>query len=347
MRKSVIRLAAEVSLTALAVGISMAPQAASAKDAQGRYVIAVSLQAETEQVWHFWVSAMEAQAAKRNAVIKVQYYNRDVVKQAGQIEQQLAQLPDAFIFNSFIGDASAPMIDAIREEGIPIVGFDDTIPNSAPDFYVIRDNKQVGVLQAELALKYAPSGNYAFINGGPQWSGYHSIKEGHASVLEGNADVQNVFEQNADWDPLKAQSLAENALSVNQDNLAAIIVMNDGMATGVTAAVQSRDLQGKVYVSGMDGETQALRNVLEGAQTMTVYTDIEDYSVAAVNAAVDLIEGKTPVANGVTSTPAGEVPTHLVKVTAVTKDNICEVIPTMVEGWTSVEAVFGDADACK
>jgi D-xylose transport system substrate-binding protein len=340
-------LAAAVHVATLVAAV-IGPQVANAKDANGRYVVAVSLQSETEPIWHLWVNAMKAEAEKENATIIVQYANRDPAKQAAQVEQMLAQNPDAFIFNPVNGGTASTIVDEIKDAKIPVVGFDDVVPNSKVNFYVLRNNHQVGILQAQLALKYAPKGNYAFIKGNPIWTGWAPIVKGYDETLKGNPDIKVVFDQNADWDPAKAQSLAENALSASQDNLQAIVVMNDGMATGVTAAVQSRNLAGKVYVSGMDAETQALRAIVNGAQTMTVYTDIQDYSVSAVKAAIMLVKGETPPSDQMTSTPMGDVPTHLVQIVAVTKDNICDVIQhKMIAGWTSVADVFGKADACK
>lgn len=332
---------------ALIAGAIAAPQMADAKDADGKWVIAVSLQSETEPIWHLWVREMEAEAAKQNAKIVVQYANRDPARQAQQVEAMLGQSPDAFIFNPVNGSTAGPIVDEIKADGIPVVAFDDVVLNSKTDFLVLRDNYRVGVLQAQEALKAAPKGNYAFIKGNPSWSGWPLIVKGYDDTFKGNTDIKVVFDQNADWDPAKAQSLTENALSANHDDLAAIVVMNDGMATGVTAAVKSRNLAGKVFVSGMDAETQALRSIAEGAQTMTVYTDVPDYSIASVRAAVALAKHETPQSDKVTSTPAGDVPTHLVSIVAVTKENLCKVIPTMAEGWTSVKDVFGNADACK
>ena len=332
---------------ALLAGAIASPQTADAKDANGKWVIAVSLQSETEPIWHLWVKEMEAEAAKQNATIVVQYANRDPAKQAQQVEAMLGQKPDAFIFNPVNGSTAGPIVDEIKAEGIPVVAFDDVVLNSRTDYLVLRDNYRVGVLQAQEALKAAPKGNYAFIKGNPSWSGWPLIVKGYDDTLKGNSDIKVVFDQNADWDPAKAQSLTENALSANHDDIAAVVVMNDGMATGVTAAVKSRNLAGKVFISGMDAETQALRSIAEGAQTMTVYTDVPDYSIASVRAAVTLAKGEKPPSDKITSTPAGDVPTHLVNIVAVTRENLCKVIPTMAEGWTSADDVFGKADACK
>lgn len=343
-KANALKVAASAALLLAAVAV---PQAAAAKDANGRLVIAVSLQSEQEPIWHTWVAMMKAEADRQKATLIVQYAQRDPAKQASQVEQMLARKPDAFIFNPVNSGTAGPIVDGIKSAGIPVVAFDDIIMNSKPNYLVIRDNYGVGVMVAKAALKAAPKGNYAFIKGGPAWNGYKVVVKGYEDTLKGNKDIKVVFDQNAEWDPAKSQALTENALSANRDNLAALVVMNDGMATGVTAAVKSRNLGGKVFVSGMDGETQALKNIVAGVQTMTAYTDLKDYGAATVKAAVMLANRQTPPSDQMTSTPAGDVPTHLVRVIEVNKGNVCDVVKNkMAPGWTSVKDVFGTPD-CK
>lgn len=343
-KKTALGLMAGAALLSTAVAL---PQTAAAKDTNGKWVIAVSLQSEQEPIWHTWVAMMQAEADKENATLIVQYANRDPAKQSAQVEQLLAQNPDAFIFNPVNSGTAGPIVDEIKEAGIPVVAFDDIVENSTTDYLVIRDNYGVGKMVAESALKAAPSGNWAFIKGGPAWNGYKVVVKGYEDALKDAKDIKIVFDQDAGWDPAKAQSLTENALSANNDDLAALIVMNDGMATGVTAAVASRNLGGKVFVSGMDGETQALKNIVAGVQTMTAYTDLEDYGAMTVKAAVMLANKETPPSDQMTTTPAGDVPTHLVRVIEVNKDNICDVVTNkMAPGWTSVKDVFG-SDTCQ
>jgi D-xylose transport system substrate-binding protein len=331
----------------LAWAMACLPQLASAKNADGKWVIAVSLQTEQEPIWHTWVAMMQEEAKAQGAVLIIQYAQRDDAKQAAQTEQLLAQTPDAFIFNPVNPASAGPIVEGIKAENIPVVAFDNVVENTLTDYLVIRDNYQTGKLAAEAAVKAAPSGNYAFIKGGPTWNGYKSVVSGYSDALKNATDIKTVFDQNTEWDPARAQSLAENALSANKDDIAAFIVMNDGIATGVTVAVSSRNLSGKVFISGMDGETQALKKILTGAQTMTVYTDLEDYGRTAVRTAVMLAKGEKPPSDQITRTSAGDVPTHLVGVTSVDRSNLCEVITTkMAPGWTSVQEVYGTA-TCK
>ena len=168
------------------------------------------------------------------------------------------------------------------------------------------------------------------------------------SQLSGNENIKVAYEQwTPRWDPIIAQSNAENALSANNDSIAAFIAMNDGMANGISQAISARGLQGKIYVSGLDGDTSALKLIHDGVQSMTVFGDIEAGGAAAVRAAVALAKKEKPEFDKMVDLGAGEVPTYYMPITAVTKDNLCEFLKGAPEGWTSVEEVFGDSGECK
>ena len=66
------------------------------------------------------------------------------------------------------------------------------------------------------------------------------------------------------------------------------MVSNDGMAGGVISALAKKNLAGKILVTGQDAGLEALQNIAEGKQTMTVYKPIIPLANAAVEAAIKL-----------------------------------------------------------
>jgi D-xylose transport system substrate-binding protein len=169
------------------------------------------------------------------------------------------------------------------------------------------------------------------------------------AALEGT-DVNVLYADfNALWDPATAQATAENLLTANNDDVAAIMTANDGMAGGVIQALQGRGLGGEVCVTGLDATPSALKFILEGLQTMSVWTPIDEQGRLAVDAAVALASGEelefqTMMDNG----SGAEIPAVLVPVQAITADNVCEFITTIApEGWVSVEDVYEDPSECQ
>jgi D-xylose transport system substrate-binding protein len=318
-----------------------------AKTADGKLLVAVSFQRQQEQRWAVDRAAMEAEAAKQNVVLRFEYANGDPIKQAAQVESLLNLSPDVLIICPVNAATAGPIVNSAKEAGVKVIAYDGGVTSAKVDFYITRDNHQVGVLQAQEALKFAPKGNYALIKGDTQWQELPAFVRGWEETLKGHGDIKVVFDQyTTGWSPTGAQAHAENVLSAQSDNLAAFLVMNDSMATGVTQALKSRNLEGKVFVSGNDAETPTLKRIKEGSQTMSVYTDIDDFGSSAIHAAIALANGEVPPHDKMIDQGAGEVPTHIVPIKAVTKDNLCDTVKTMAKGWTSVAEIFPDPAEC-
>jgi D-xylose transport system substrate-binding protein len=247
--------------------------------------------------------------------------------------------------------AAAKLVDEAHQQHVPVISYDVDVPGARLDFKVTRDNYQVGVAQAHAALKFAPKGVYALIKGDPANNVAHAISDAYDKELGGDKDIKIVYDQfTANWDPKAAQAVAENVLSANADKVDAFVTSNDGMATGVAQAIGGRNLQGKVFISGLDAETPALRLIADGVQTMTVWSDLATQDKAAIDAAVALALGKTPDMKAVmVDDGAGPYPAYPVAVTEINKDNLCEFVTKLApKGWTGVKEVWPDnPNACK
>jgi D-xylose transport system substrate-binding protein len=73
----------------------------------------------------------------------------------------------------------------------------------------------------------------------------------------------------------------------------AVISENDGMATGVVAALEAQGLAGEVPVTGQDGDLAALNRVALGTQLVSVWKDARLLGTAAGEAAIALAGGAT------------------------------------------------------
>jgi D-xylose transport system substrate-binding protein len=85
----------------------------------------------------------------------------------------------------------------------------------------------------------------------------------------------------------------EQFLTVNNNDVDAVVCENDGMAGGVVAALAAQGMAGQVPVSGQDGDHAALNRVALGTQTVSVWKDARALGKAAGEAALALASGKT------------------------------------------------------
>ena len=88
----------------------------------------------------------------------------------------------------------------------------------------------------------------------------------------------------------------EQFLTAENNEIDAAIVLNDGMAGGVVAALKGQGLDGKVPVTGQDADKAALNRVALGTQLVSVGKDARLLGAAAGTAAVALCAG-TPLAD--------------------------------------------------
>jgi ABC-type xylose transport system substrate-binding protein len=120
----------------------------------------------------------------------------------------------------------------------------------------------------------------------------------------------------------------ENALTKTGNNIQAVIAVNDNVAGGCISALASAGLDGKVYVSGMDGTQTALKRILEGTQTMTTLIDLNAETDIAMNMIEKFTTGKADEIKFTSTYNNGkmDVPLLLYPPIKVTKDNIQEKV---------------------
>ncbi len=277
-------------------------------------------------------------------------------KQAADIEGLISQKVDVILVVAFDSDAILPSIKAINDAGIKAIAYDVQFEDPSA-LYVTFDNVGVGRLMAKEILAAKPEGNYAFIKGDKGDPNATFLFMGITEVLKESMDagkIKNVCETFTDgWKPDNAQKNMEQCLTANGNKIDAVVSENDGMASGVVAALEAQGLAGTVPVSGQDGDKAALNRVAIGTQTVSIWKDARALGKVAAEAAVAMAGGTAMDAlPGVAKFSDGknkvEMNSILLAPTPITKANLDAVISA---GWiTKEEACAGVKDgveACK
>jgi D-xylose transport system substrate-binding protein len=315
--------------------------------------VGVSFRTQRQGRWAFETAMMEEEAERLGVELLVQDANEDPAQQAAQVENMISQGIDALILGAVDAGAALSIVDRAEAAGIPVVAYDTPVDHPDLDFFVTRNNVDVGVMQAEAALEWADEGaTWAIFKGDPSAGVAREIAEGYEQTLAEpteNGEVEVVLDQFHDgWDSQLALENAENVLTANPD-VKVFLSSSDGLAAGVSRALAAQGLEGEVFVSGLDGEPANLKLIADGAQTMTVWAPLDEWATTALQAAVALAEGEEPEADGTTEVTDGEIPTAFVELLAVNQDNLCEFVTEIApEGWADKDEVFaGDPDACE
>ena len=337
----------------VAGGTFTAPTAAFSADEE--ITIGVAMRTQTQPRWRFDVASMEKKAQELGAKLLVQWANDDPVRQSSQVENLLSQGVDALILVPVNDQAAISLVDKADEADVPVLAYDIGVPDAPVAFFLTRDNREVGRLQVQGALDFAPPNaedppKYGLIKGDPDNNVAREIAAVYDEMLKPLADegkITLVVDQWHDnWSGESALKTAENALAGNDNDVDAFITSNDGMAIGIVQAVQGQDLGGKVYISGLDADLPNDRLIVEGLIDRSVWTKIDEMGERAVEAAVALAKGETPASDGTTNNGMLDVPSAFIAVSAVTADNMCDWIKDVApEGWVNIADVYVNVEA--
>jgi D-xylose transport system substrate-binding protein len=320
------------------------PSIVAAKDCK----VGVSWNNYSEERWAKWDEpAIKAALAAAGA----QYISNDAKSSAEtqktNVTNLISQGAKVLIILAQDGTAIKTSVAEASQAGIPVIAYDRLIEDPAV-FYLTFDNKGVGKLMAQELLKVWTKGNLAIIKGNKADANADFLRAGMTEagipdVGQSTADIKIVGETYTDdWKASNAQTEMEQILTQNQNKVDAVLSENDGMATGVTAALTAQGLSGKVFLTGQDGDKAALNRVALGTQLVSVWKDSRLLGVAAGVAAAQLCNGtKVDALEGASkfTTPGGiEVSAIQLAPNPITKANLNDVLSA---GWIT------KADLCQ
>jgi len=296
-----------------------------------------------EERWQRDKDAFEAQCKKLNVDCVITVANNVADKQANDVDNLLTQGVDVLVIAPHNATQAASMVDKAKAQNVPVISYDRLINSDKIDLYISHQVPVIGQKIAEYAFQKIPKGNYVMVYGASTDNNAVIMKKAELEVLQPAIDKKDitVVAENFidDWKPELALNFAENALTKNNDKIDAFVVSNDGMAGGVISALEKRGLAGKVLVTGQDAGLEALQNIAEGKQTMTVYKPIIPLANAAVEAAIKLAKKeKLDTKPFMNDTLKKEVPSILLEVTSVDKANLMDTV--IKDGYAKYEDVY-------
>ena len=349
----VVRLLAVVASVALVAGCK-GKQTAPAGGATGTegggkpITIGFSLDTLKEERWQRDRDLFVKRAEELGARVLVQAANGNDALQNSQAENLLTQGVDVLLVAPHNGKTAATIVESAHRAGVKVIAYDRLINDSDLDLYMSFDNEKVGEMQADAMLKRAPKGNYVLIGGSPTDNNAHLFRKGQLNLLKplvDKGDITIVSDQWAkDWQAVEALKIMENALTRTNNQVAAVVSSNDGLAGGAIQALAEQKLAGKVIVSGQDAELAACQRIVGGTQTMTVYKPLKALATKAAEVAVKFArkqehgEATRPLNNG-----TKDVPSILLAPVAVDSSNMMQTV--IADGFHKFEDVYRDVPA--
>jgi D-xylose transport system substrate-binding protein len=130
----------------------------------------------------------------------------------------------------------------------------------------------------------------------------------------------------------------ENFLTKQGDKVDVILAMNDGTAGGSVQALKGRNLNGKVLVTGQDGEMAALQRIVEGDQAMTVYKPDDALALVLAQTIMKVIKNEPLGETKTLNNGLRDVPAVLFQPLTVDKNNLVETL--VKPGYVKMEDVY-------
>jgi ribose transport system substrate-binding protein len=279
---------------------------------------------------HGWLAAITANAEEEAAdhddveFVLLEGTN-DSAAQVSQVEQLIAEDPDALIILPHEGGPLTPVALEAMEQGIPVINVDREFSSEgAYRTWIGGDNYGIGVSAANfLAEQLDCQGNVVEIQGLAGISVTEQRTAGFADTIEQlcGDGVTIVAQQPADFLPDTGLEVMETILQA-QPEIDAVYTHDDDMAMGVVSAIENAGREDEMILTGAGGSRDAMERIQEGGLYAATFLYNPSMSASAVRIArlIALGEGFEELAEP-------EVPSRIeLPATTVTQDNVDQFI---------------------
>ena len=282
-------------------------------------------------------------------------YSRDTASEKANVEALIRLGIKVLIIAPWDSAAAALVANEALAAGVKVIAYDRLILNTrAVRYYVTFDLMAVGAAQAHYLIAHAGAtkGNNLYLYAGaPSDSNSFSFLEGAwetlqpriadgtfvirnsavAVALQANSSLTHaqqaaiIAQVTTNWDPNTARTMAVSnlaALSATAKGTVFILGPNDATARAIADVFAADKDVTTFYVTGQDAEKASIQYIIDGKQGMTVFKDPHMLVDAALAAAGAFLTGAAPVATTKQNNGAIDVPSLLLPVVPVTKDNV-------------------------
>lgn len=315
-------------------------------------VVGIAMPTQSSERWINDGANMKQQLESLGYEVVLQYAEDDVQMQVSQIENLVGQQVDCLVIAAVDSGALTSVEAQAKTAGIPIIAYDRLLMDTdAVSYYASFDNEGVGraigeYIESEKDLPAAQAAGESytieFFMGSPDDNNAVLLHRGVMKVLQQYLDDGTLvcktgrtsFEETCilRWSQETAQQWCENYLAsfYADEDLDIACSAFDGFAYGIRAALDAAGYTADNWpmITGQDAELMAVKNIISGHQTMSIYKDtrlLAEKCVTMVNA---VINGTEPEINDTETynNNVVTVPSYLCTPVAVDVDNYEELI---------------------
>jgi len=304
------------------------------------------------QRWNQDGSNMKTQLEAAGYTVDLQYADNDISTQVSQIENMITSDCNILVIAAIDGSSLTEVLKTAKDKSIPVIAYDRLIMNSdAVTYYATFDNFKVGTIQGtfirdsldlenaagpfniELFTGSSDDNNVNFFFGGALSILQPYIDNGNLVILSGQTTLAQCATPN--WSTEESQKRMENLITSNGyspsgTKLDAVLSSNDSVANGITNALVAAGYTKDNFpiLTGQDCDKPAVKNMLAGVQSMSIFKDTRTLATQVVNMVNSIMKGDTVEINDTKTydNGTGIIPSYLCDPVFATIDNYKELL---------------------
>ncbi|MEG0505373.1 MAG: substrate-binding domain-containing protein, partial [Raoultibacter sp.] len=305
--------------------------------------IGVSLGVGEAARWPTEQAHMEARAKELGAEIEVRLNKTDEPKtQTQDCIEMIDSGIDVLVLTPRDTGNVKEILDYANSKNVPILNYARAITNEEVDLLVGYDSNRIGQTMGLYLAELVYKGDYIILRGDPADNNAQLQYDGAMRYIDPIKENINIILDAPvpGWSMDEAKKLVLEAVSANNGKVDAIFAPNDKIAGACREALDELGVTTPVVITGMDAELDAVKRVVAGTQSVTVYLDLRELATMAIDQACSLAKGE-PVQSNTNFDNGSEkgIEATLITGKLVTKENIDKIL--IDTNYYTAEEVYG------
>lgn len=233
--------------------------------------------------------------------------------------------------------------DYAKEKKVKVISYARLVLGEPIDLFVGYDSRRIGQSLGQYLSEMVTSGDYILLKGDPGDYNATLLYEGAVRYIDPlKGDINIILDEAVPgWSPEEAKKMVKDAVAANGNKVDAILAPNDKLAGACAEALKELNVTEPVVITGMDAELDAVKRILAGEQSVTVYMDIKILARTAVEEAYHMAKKEKVNVNAEFDNECGTpINSNLITGQLVVDKNVDKIL--IESGYYTKEEVYGN-----